>query len=268
MRRSVSSSVGTRTGCGRWRCVLPATRRWPRTPYRTPFSTPSDGPGPSAVTHRSPPGCTGSRSTPAWTGCADSGGDSGTAAYYPTQGDADTSGSQEDGAEDGSAGGGENDPDEQPRSLSSADDEAAAEEMADGRDGADPASPALPLLPLDGQLVLLTDLGPVQHEALTETLLQAVDEHDGTATTPARGPDLLTEAEATSCWRGLAETHSFDRYVAATAQVLLPDGRPQGDPMVALLGQHDDGSARSWVMPQECTDNPDTLPLLQGQPHG
>lgn len=205
---------------------------------------------------------------PQLVGGADSGGDSGTAAYYPTQGDADTSGSQEDGAEDGSAGGGENDPDEQPRSLSSADDEAADEEMADGRDGADPASPALPLLPLDGQLVLLTDLGPVQHEALTETLLQAVDEHDGTATTPARGPDLLTEAEATSCWRGLAETHSFDRYVAATAQVLLPDGRPQGDPMVALLGQHDDGSARSWVMPQECTDNPDTLPLLQGQPHG
>lgn len=207
---------------------------------------------------------------PQLVGGADNGGDSGTAAYYPTQGDTDSSGSQQDAAEDGSAGGGEGDLGEQPQSLSSVDDEAGDGEMADDRDagGPEPASSALPQPPLDGQLVLLTDLGPVQHEALTTTLLQAVDEHDTTAATPPPGPDVLTEDEATSCWRGLAETYSFDRYVAAPAQVLLPDGARRGDPVVTLLGLHDDGSARSWVMPQECTGNPDTLPVLQGQPHG
>ena len=117
-------------------------------------------------------------------------------------------------------------------------------------------------------ILLLNFLVLWGYPTLTETLLRAVEEHDAASTTPPRLSGLLTESEAASCWRGLAETHSFDRYAAAPAQVLLPDGQREGDQVVALLGLDDDGSAQSWVMPQECTSNPDTLPVLPGQRHG
>ncbi|QFG70040.1 hypothetical protein [Ornithinimicrobium pratense] len=208
------------------------------------------------------------------------GGDSGTAAYYPTRGQADTDTSEmhDDSAGEDAAGGGgndtagadESDADAEPRSMSSVGDEAAEAPIADGETdgGASPAAPAQPLVPLDGTLVLLTDLGLVEHDTLTETLLHAVDEHEASSTTTPRTSDLLSEGEATSCWRGLAATHSFDRYVAAPAQIVLPDGQREGDPVVVLLGVRDDGSARSWIMPQDCTRNPDTLPVLEGQRHG
>lgn len=214
-------------------------------------------------------------------------GDAGTAAYYPTRDEADTmsdAGAMADvDSEAGDdAGGGDEDraePDE-PQSLSStgqdleaegdsadtaAEDEAAEDGAAE--DGAgEPASPALPLLPLDGELVLLPELGLLDQEDLTELLLRAVDEQDATPTPAPVLSGLLTEGEATSCWRDLASSHSFDRYAAARAQVVLPDGQRQGDPVVALLGLDPDGSARSWVMPEDCIVDPDVQPILEGDP--
>ncbi|WP_131106319.1 hypothetical protein [Ornithinimicrobium sufpigmenti] len=224
------------------------------------------------------------------------GGDSGTAAYYPTRGqtdsgemhedaaadgaddalaDGDADGDADEGADDGldrdAAGGDEDAEGGGAPSLSSVDEETDAAAADGGGDsGAAPSAPVPPLT-LDGPLVLLEDLGLVEHEALTETMLQAVDEHDASSpTSPGLSPGsgVLTEGEATSCWRELAAIHTFDLYVAAPAQVVLPEGERQGEPVVALLGLHDDGSARSWVMPQECTRDPETLPLMQGQQHG
>lgn len=204
-------------------------------------------------------------------------GDAGTAAYYPTRGEADTmsdAGAMADvdseAADD--AGGGDEDGGEldEPQSLSStgqdleAEGDSADEEAADTAGG--PTSPALPLVPLDGELVVLPELGLLDRDDLTELLLRAMDEQDATPT-PAPVPSgLLTEGEATSCWRDLAGTHSFDRYAAARAQVVLPDGQRQGDPVVALLGLDADGSARSWVMPEDCIVDPDVKPILEGDP--
>ena len=70
--RSASSSAGTATGCGRSRCAPSATARRPPTPCRTRCCRPSGpvGRAASAATRPSPPGCTGSSSTPASTGYA------------------------------------------------------------------------------------------------------------------------------------------------------------------------------------------------------
>lgn len=209
-------------------------------------------------------------------------GDAGTAAYYPTRGEADTmsdAGAMADvdsEAADDAGGGDEDGGDEdggeldEPQSLSStgqdleAEGDSADEEAADT--AGDPTSPALPLVPLDGELVVLPELGLLDRDDLTELLLRAMDEQDATPT-PAPVPSgLLTEGEATSCWRDLAGTHSFDRYAAARAQVVLPDGQRQGDPVVALLGLDADGSARSWVMPEDCIVDPDVKPILEGDP--
>lgn len=205
-------------------------------------------------------------------------GDAGTAAYYPTRGEADTmsdAGAMADvdsEAADDAGGGDEDGPElDEPQSLSStgqdleAEGDSADEEAADTAGG--PTSPALPLVPLDGELVVLPELGLLDRDDLTELLLRAMDEQDATPT-PAPVPSgLLTEGEATSCWRDLAGTHSFDRYAAARAQVVLPDGQRQGDPVVALLGLDADGSARSWVMPEDCIVDPDLQPILEGDPH-
>lgn len=204
-------------------------------------------------------------------------GDAGTAAYYPTRGEADTmsdAGAMADvdsEAADDAGGGDEDGPElDEPQSLSStgqdleAEGDSADEEAADT--AGDPTSPALPLVPLDGELVVLPELGLLDRDDLTELLLRAMDEQDATPT-PAPVPSgLLTEGEATSCWRDLAGTHSFDRYAAARAQVVLPDGQRQGDPVVALLGLDADGSARSWVMPEDCIVDPDVKPILEGDP--
>lgn len=172
-----------------------------------------------------------------------------TAAYYPSgrEDAADDAGGESDQA------GGEDTADDEPISLSDADEEAGV------------ATPDLALVPLDGELVLLADLGSVEAETLTRTLLRAVEEHDASGTQPPRLSGVLTEGEAASCWRGLADTHSFDRYVAAPAQAVLPDGQRQGDAVVALLGLDGDGSARSWIMPQSCTGQPDLAPIVEGE---
>lgn len=204
-------------------------------------------------------------------------GDAGTAAYYPTRGEADTmsdagamadvDSEAADDAGEGDEGGAELD---EPQSLSStgqdreAEGERADEEAADTAGGS--ASPALPLVPLDGELVVLPELGLLDQDDLTELLLRAMDEQDATPTPAPVLSGLLTEGEATSCWRDLAGTHSFDRYAAARAQVVLPDGQRQGDPVVALLGLDADGSARSWVMPEDCIVDPDLKPILEGDP--
>jgi hypothetical protein len=121
-------------------------------------------------------------------------------------------------------------------------------------------------VPLDGELVVLPELGLLDRDDLTELLLRAMDEQDAAPTPAPVLSGLLTEGEATSCWRDLAGTHSFDRYAAARAQVVLPDGQRQGDPVVALLGLDADGSARSWVMPEDCIVDPDVKPILEGDP--
>ena len=66
--RSASWSAAIATGSGPWPCAPSATARRRPTPSRRPCSRPSAAPTPSAATPRSPPGCTGSSSTPAWTG--------------------------------------------------------------------------------------------------------------------------------------------------------------------------------------------------------
>lgn len=204
-------------------------------------------------------------------------GDAGTAAYYPTRGEADTmsdAGAMADvdsEAADDAGGGDEDGPElDEPQSLSStgqdleAEGDSADEEAADT--AGDPTSPALPLVPLDGELVVLPELGLLDRDDLTELLLRAMDEQDAAPTPAPVLSGLLTEGEATSCWRDLAGTHSFDRYAAARAQVVLPDGQRQGDPVVALLGLDADGSARSWVMPEDCIVDPDVKPILEGDP--
>lgn len=204
-------------------------------------------------------------------------GDAGTAAYYPTRGEADTmsdAGAMADvdsEAADDAGGGDEDGPElDEPQSLSStgqdleAEGDSADEEAADTAGG--PTSPALPLVPLDGELVVLPELGLLDRDDLTELLLRAMDEQDAAPTPAPVLSGLLTEGEATSCWRDLAGTHSFDRYAAARAQVVLPDGQRQGDPVVALLGLDADGSARSWVMPEDCIVDPDVKPILEGDP--
>lgn len=162
----------------------------------------------------------------------------------------------------------------EPPSLSSGDQDSAGESEAEsgsldgeGADGpADPDSPTLPLLPLDGELVLLPELGLVEQGDLTEALVLAVNEHDASRTRPPSLSGVLAEGEATSCWRDLATTNSFDRYAAARAQLGVEDGQRQGDPVVVLLGLDADGSARSWVMPEGCTTDADVSALLEGEP--
>lgn len=185
-----------------------------------------------------------------------------TAAYYPS--------AREDAADDAGvdsdmAGGAEEEIPDEPGTLSAPDEDGTDRESA--ADGDAGASPELRLVPLDGELVLLADLGRVEAQTLTQTLLLAVEEHDTSGTQPPRLSGVLTEGEATSCWRGLADARSFDRYVAAPAHALRPDGQRQGEAVVALLGLDEDGSARSWVMPESCTDQPDTVPVAEGEPH-
>lgn len=184
-------------------------------------------------------------------------GSADTAAYYPS--------SQQDAADDAGADSGmAGDADEGPVMMS--DEGAMDHESAADQDGGDAASPELALVPLDAELVLLDDLGQVEAETLTQTLLLAVEGHDTSGTQPPRLSGVLTEGEATSCWRGMADTRSFDRYVAAPAHAVMPDGQRQGTAVVALLGLDDDGAARSWIMPQACTDRPDLTPLAEGEP--
>lgn len=191
-----------------------------------------------------------------------------TAAYYPTLGaDADSDAGSEAGTDD------ESEPqpaaDERadgPSVMSSDDTDADQAESADEETLAQGEASDLPLLPLDGVLVVLPDLGLVELESLTPTLLDAVEQEGLQDEDPRVGAEILTEDEAISCWRTLAETHSFDRYAAAPAQYVPPEGQRQGEDVVALLGVDDDGSARSWLMPQNCTVDPDAEPVGEGEP--
>lgn len=196
-----------------------------------------------------------------------------TAAYYPTRGgetgsaaDLDMGASEDDaGPQDDAAGDDADTHADGPAPKSSQEDAEGAEGAGEDETTAD-GGPAMPLLPLDGELVLLPDLDLVEQEMLTLTLLAAVDQHDHGRGEPPGRPERLTEDEATSCWRTLAATHSFDRYAAAPAQYVRPEGQRQGDPVVALLGVDDEGSARSWIMPQSCTSDPDVAPIGEGEP--
>lgn len=184
--------------------------------------------------------------------------DVGTAAHYPSRGASDDAGADQDTAQPPAAA-------QEEEGVADGDAEATMDSASPDRDvtvqdGA--GSPSQPLVPLDGELVLLPDLGLLEHDALTQALLLALDESDGGPPAADR-PDALTDAEALSCWRDLASVHSFERYVAARAQVLLPEGPRQGEPVVALLGLDEDGAARSWALPQACTHDPSVSPLVE-----
>lgn len=205
-----------------------------------------------------------------------------TAAYYPSsRGDAADDAMSDDGGDAGAAGGGTDAAEgeaapgatgdaggafDTPGTLTDADEAGTAGESGSDEAAKDESTPELALVPPDGELVLLGDLGRVEAERLTQALVLAVDEHDASGTPPARMSGVLTEGQAASCWRGLADTHAFDRYAAAPARAVLPDGQRQGEPVVVLLGLHDDGSARSWIMPHGCTGRPDLAPIAEGDP--
>ena len=97
-------------------------------------------------------------------------GSADTAAYYPSGRD-----DAEDGAaaDSDSAGGVDGAVDEAPAPLWVADEDGTDSESAADEDAG--VSPELALVPLDGEIVLLADLGRVELETLTQTLLLAVD---------------------------------------------------------------------------------------------
>lgn len=186
-----------------------------------------------------------------------------TAAYYPSaQRDADDDAGAGSEAGDGTDGGEAGGALDQPGTAS--DDETVAGEALDDEDAG--SGPPEALWGLGGELVLLPDLGLVETGTLTQSLVLAVEEQDAAGTAPPRLSGVLTEGEAVSCWRELADTHSFDRYVAAPARAVLPEGQREGEPVVALLGLDDDGAASSWILPHGCTQQPGLAPVGEGQP--
>lgn len=219
-------------------------------------------------------------------------GDSGVAAHYPARDrtemsdtgagrqadsadDAADADAAQDAGDDAAAAGG----DEAESGRDAAEADMASEEGASAATGdsgvgamaqedateADTApSEVIGLVPLDGELVLLPELGPVDQQDLTDHLLSALAEHRTGDRTEHLLPGGLTEGEALSCWQELSARHSFDRYAAARAQ--LVDGERPAQDAVALLGVDEDGSGRSWLMPERCTVDASVDPLVEGVP--
>lgn len=112
-----------------------------------------------------------------------------------------------------------------------------------------------------GRLGVLPDLGSVTVQDLVATLSTALTDDD-----LRFGPDDLTLEQARSCWSVLAGEHEFDGHLAARAQFVSDSG--EGQPAVALLGIHDDGTGQAWVVPSTCTTDPRVAPLSGPHPFG
>lgn len=193
-----------------------------------------------------------------------------TAAFYPSRGAGADSLADEAAENDLAGDDAGSDPgagDDGPGVLSSDGQTDAEDVRTDGAgEAADGDAGPATLLPLDGELLLVPDLGLVDRQTLTPRLLDAAERQERRPADPTDRAGGLTEDEATSCWRGLAATHSFDRYAAAPARFVAEAGARQGEAVVVLLGLDDDGAARSWVMPRSCTGDPEALPLAEGAP--
>lgn len=132
-----------------------------------------------------------------------------------------------------------------------------AGEDTDAQDEAAPAADGSSLGEVAAvDITLLPDLGRVGpddyaariHEASTDEVSGGVD---------PSAP--LTQGGAASCWGTISADDDWSTRYAASASYLSPEGGL--DEVVVLLGLHADGDGRSWVVPADCTVDPEVAPL-------
>lgn len=191
------------------------------------------------------------------------GGLADTAAVYPSRAGSGMSKVAEDGA--GEGGGAAAAPEgvddaSQPQAgaPAAADAEATTAPTLDDLQSADSGSDGVGLDALRQRAQVVPSLGRVAETDLATRLHEVMAGDDQQLE--------LTEEQAVSCWRRLAQTHTFAHYVAAPAS--WADTQSDVEPVVVLLGGPGDGSGQAWVLPATCTTDPEAAPLLGPLPVG